>query len=59
MRQSRAFLYTLREAPADAEVASHVLLARTGMIHKLSAGLYDYTPAMWRMSSSLLGVFSS
>jgi len=48
MRQSRAFLYTLREAPADAEVASHVLLARAGFIHKLAAGLYDYTPAMWR-----------
>ncbi len=49
MRMSRAFLYTLREAPADAEVASHVLLARAGFIHKLSAGLYDYTPAMWRV----------
>ena len=48
MRQSRAFLYTLREAPADAEVASHVLLARAGFIHKLASGLYDYTPAMWR-----------
>ncbi len=48
MRQSRAFLYTLREAPADAEVASHVLLTRAGFIHKLSAGLYDYTPAGWR-----------
>ena len=49
MRMSRAFLYTLREAPADAEVASHVLLTRAGFIHKLSAGLYDYTPAMWRV----------
>ena len=48
MRQSRAFLYTLREAPADAEVPSHVLLTRAGFIHKLAAGLYDYTPAMWR-----------
>jgi prolyl-tRNA synthetase len=48
MRQSRAFLYTLREAPADAEVASHVLLTRAGFIHKLGAGLYDYTPAGWR-----------
>jgi prolyl-tRNA synthetase len=49
MRMSRAFLYTLREAPADAEVASHVLLSRAGFIHKLAAGLYDYAPAMWRV----------
>ncbi len=56
MRQSRAFLYTLREAPADAEVASHVLLARTGMIHKLSAGLYDYTPAMWRTLKKIIAI---
>ncbi len=48
MRQSRAFLYTLREAPADAEVSSHILLTRAGFIHKLSSGLYDYMPAMWR-----------
>ena len=48
MRQSRAFLYTLREAPADAEVSSHILLTRAGFIHKLSSGLYNYMPAMWR-----------
>jgi len=56
MRQSRAFLYTLREAPADAEVASHVLLARTGMVHKLAAGLYDYTPAMWRTLKKVIAI---
>ena len=48
MRMTRAFFTTLRAAPADAEIASHVLLARTGLIHRISAGLYAYTPAMWR-----------
>ena len=48
MRFSKAFLYTLREDPADAEVVSHSLLARTGFIQKLMAGVYVYTPPMWR-----------
>ncbi len=56
MRQSRSFLYTLREAPADAEVASHVLLARAGFIHKLSSGLYDYQPAMWRTLKKVMAI---
>ena len=56
MRMSRAFLYTLREAPADAEVASHVLLARAGFIHKLAAGLYDYGPAMWRVLKKVTAI---
>lgn len=42
MRWSRLFLPTLREAPADAEVASHRLLLRAGYIRQLSAGLYCY-----------------
>ena len=56
MRQSRAFLYTLREAPTDAEVPSHVLLARAGFVHKLAAGLYDYTPAMWRTIRKIMDI---
>ena len=48
MRMSRAFLTTLRAAPADAEVPSHVLLARAGLLGKLGAGLYAYPPALWR-----------
>ncbi len=42
MRWSRLFLPTLREAPADAEVASHRLLLRAGYVRQLSAGLYCY-----------------
>jgi prolyl-tRNA synthetase len=48
MRMSRAFLSTLRAAPADTEVPSHVLLARSGLLSKLGAGLYAYLPALWR-----------
>ncbi|HET8667869.1 MAG TPA: proline--tRNA ligase, partial [Terriglobales bacterium] len=41
-RWSRLFVPTLREAPADAEVASHKFLVRAGYIRQLAAGLYDY-----------------
>ena len=41
-RWSQLFVPTLREAPADAEVASHKLLLRSGYIRQLSAGLYSY-----------------
>ncbi len=48
MRLSQFFLVTLRDDPADAEVASHRLLARGGYIYKIAAGLYAYSPLMWR-----------
>src|SRR6185369_11602963 len=38
----RLFIPTLREAPADAEVASHKFLVRSAYIRQLAAGLYDY-----------------
>ena len=41
-RWSRLFIPTLREAPADAEVASHKFLVRAGYIRQLSAGIYSY-----------------
>ncbi len=44
MKASRFFVSTLKEAPADAEVASHRLMMRAGMIKKLSAGIYTYMP---------------
>jgi len=39
-----AFIYTLREIPAEAETVSHKLMLRAGMIQKLSAGIYNYLP---------------
>ncbi len=44
MRASQTFLATLKEAPADAEVVSHQLMVRAGLIRKLSAGIYNYLP---------------
>ncbi len=41
-------LATLRDDPADAEVPSHRLLARAGYIQKIAAGIYVYSPLMWR-----------
>ncbi|GAB4171419.1 MAG: proline--tRNA ligase [Wenzhouxiangellaceae bacterium] len=44
MRTSRFHLTTLREDPADAEIVSHRLMLRTGMIRKLAAGIYTWSP---------------
>jgi prolyl-tRNA synthetase len=44
MRASKFFISTLKEAPADAEVVSHQLMLRAGMIKKLAAGIYSYLP---------------
>ena len=44
MRFSRFFLPTLKEAPSDAEVISHRLMVRAGMIRKVAAGIYNYLP---------------
>jgi prolyl-tRNA synthetase len=44
VRLSQAFVPTLKEAPADAQVASHKLLVRAGFIRQLGAGIYDYLP---------------
>ncbi len=44
MHVSRFFLSTLKEAPAEAELASHRLMLRTGMIKRLSAGIYTWMP---------------
>ncbi|WP_272522120.1 proline--tRNA ligase [Providencia sp. PROV202] len=44
MRTSKYLLSTLKETPADAEVISHKLMLRAGMIRKLASGLYDWLP---------------
>ncbi|ABC83711.1 proline--tRNA ligase [Anaeromyxobacter dehalogenans] len=44
VRYTQAFIPTLKEAPADAQVASHKLLVRAGFIRQLGAGIYDYLP---------------
>lgn len=49
MRMSRYLLKTLRDAPAEAELASHQLLLRAGLVMPLAAGLYCFTPLGWRV----------
>src|SRR5437016_344459 len=44
MKASQFFISTLKEAPADAEVVSHKLMTRAGLIKKLGAGIYNYMP---------------
>ena len=44
MKLSKAFFKTLREVPNEAEIPSHILLLRSGMIKKTAAGIYSYLP---------------
>ena len=48
MRLSQMYMKTLREVPNEAEIPSHVLLLRTGMIRKLASGVYGFLPLGWR-----------
>ena len=44
MKQSKVFIPTLRETPADAEVISHQMMLRAGYMRPVSAGVYAYLP---------------
>jgi prolyl-tRNA synthetase len=48
MRWSRQFIPTLKEVPQEAEIPSHQLMLRAGLIRKLAAGLYTFLPMGWR-----------
>ena len=48
MRMSRQFGKTQRNDPAEAELASHRIMARAGMIHQAASGVYAYMPLAWR-----------
>jgi prolyl-tRNA synthetase len=52
-RASQLFLPTLREAPADAEAASHQLLVRGGFIRQIGAGLWAFLPLGWRVHTRI------
>jgi prolyl-tRNA synthetase len=49
LRLSRAFVPTLKETPADAQIASHRLMLRAGMVRQTSAGIYAWLPLGWRV----------
>jgi prolyl-tRNA synthetase len=49
LRRSRAFVPTSKEAPSDAQLASHIFLSRAGFINQTAAGLYNYMPLAKRV----------
>jgi len=49
LRRSRAFIPTTKEAPSDAQLASHIFLARAGFMNQTAAGLYNYMPLAKRV----------
>src|SRR4030095_2351400 len=56
MRWSQHFIPTLREDPADAEVISHKLLLRAGVIRQLSAGIYSFLPIGQRIAQKIMQI---
>ncbi len=56
MHLSQVLISTLREDPADAEIPSHRLLARAGYIVKTAAGIYTYSPLMWRTLKKIMQI---
>ena len=53
MRMSNFYMPTLKEDPAEAEVVSHKLMLRAGMIRKHSSGIYTYLPLAWRVINKI------
>ncbi len=56
MRWSQYFIPTLREDPADAEVVSHKLLLRAGLIRQLGSGIYSYMPLAQRIALKIMQI---
>jgi prolyl-tRNA synthetase len=55
-RASKLFIPTLREAPADAEAASHKLLVRGGFIRQVATGVWSYLPLGWRVHQKVVQI---
>ena len=53
MKQSKVFIPTLRETPADAEVISHQMMLRAGYMRPVSAGVYAYLPLAQRVLNKI------
>ena len=56
MRWSRAFVPTLKETPSDAEIVSHQLMMRAGMLRKVAAGVFTYMPSGTRVIARVAGI---
>ena len=55
-RQSKLFIPTLREAPAEAEALSHKLLVRGGYVRQVSAGVWTFLPLGWRVHQRIVAI---
>ena len=56
MRYSKMLIPTVKEAPADAEIPSHKLMLRAGLMRKLSSGTYTYLPLGWRCLLKVISI---
>jgi prolyl-tRNA synthetase len=56
MRATQLFAPTLRETPAEAEIVSHQLMMRAGMIRKTASGVYTYMPLAWRVMKKIMDI---
>jgi len=59
MKWSQSHIYTLKEAPSDAEIPSHKLMVRAGLVKKLAPGLYTYGPLALRAIRKLENIIRS
>jgi len=58
MRRSRAFIPTSKEAPSDAQLASHIFLSRAGFVSQTAAGLYNYMPLAKRVITKIENIIN-
>ncbi len=56
MRASKLFIHTLREIPSEAELISHRLMLRAGLIRQLAAGIFSWLPLGWRVVSKITDI---
>jgi len=56
MKYSKIFIPTVKEAPKDATIQSHILMIRSGMIKKLSSGIYSFLPLGYRVLKKIEGI---
>jgi prolyl-tRNA synthetase len=56
MRYSKALIPTVKEVPSDAEIPSHQLMLRAGLMRKLASGTYTYLPLGWRILTKIMNI---
>ncbi len=57
MRMSKLFFQTLREVPADADIISHKLMLRAGLVRQVAAGIFEYLPLGLRVKNKIEQIF--